>query len=607
MNSANSHVTMPEGWKIVWRWVAFWWPVVIAAFSIAQEPVPEQNVATVTSELSRGVPREQFLSLDGLDAETKRLSEELLFNALDSEAFYTWAGQLKPVSEGFWGGYFSIEQSDLRELERVRAALKAWNVPGLFHADVLVYESLQFGQRYASAYVVHIPSLKALIQRQQSFFARWGITPETPPNEVLMLIERTRQPDDRWRGFGLVFGYPEPAIDFFVAAGMHQRMTGEFIERDFRHLPTFAGRTGRFVYAVSKLSSVTPEEKALERAATRLLSEYRRLRPQYIQPNKNPTGLLRDWMDDGSGICHPAHLSNKLPTKTDAEWDAEIEKQKNRDAQPPKVLFNHLHVVLSPADFDSLRSSVAAMESLAAVDQGFPKFLPVADDSQAIYLRGQDTYIELFGPNNKFNLPVGKMGLGWSVEKVGELDEVERLLRSENPDGYTRVLNRWDVERETPVDWYHALFRTQPIAAKTVWWFSEYHTDFIPALKSLEPTDAVRIARRDFLESRFDAQRWLKNVNRLNLELPAETALTLRADLENVGWRTEEFDARTWMLIGPEFRLLLHLGPADEATALRSIGFSTNQTNGPVLTERIGSSFEIQLDGKGSGWLLFNR
>lgn len=120
------------------------------------------------------VPRDDFFTTESLDDKAKLLSEELLLKALDSEAFYTLVGQLKPVSEGFGGGYFSVEPADLTEIEQVRAALRSWNVPGMFFADVLVYESLQHGQRYASAYVIHVPSLKNLIERESEFFARWG-------------------------------------------------------------------------------------------------------------------------------------------------------------------------------------------------------------------------------------------------------------------------------------------------------------------------------------------------------------------------------------------------------------------------------------------------
>ena len=290
-----------------------------------QEAGSKPPAVALLNTADESVARSEFLSLDSLDEPTKQFSEELLLKALDGEAFYTLVGQLKPVSEGFWGGYFSVDALDLTEVERVRKAVRAWNEPDLFYADVLVYETIQNGQRYASAYVVHIPSLKKLIEDKKEFFGRWGITTDTPPAEVMMAIERSRQPDDRWQGFGLVFGYPEYAIDFFVAAGMHQRTTGEFIERDFRQIPTFSGKTGRFVYAVPKFGRLEQIDTELKRKAALLLIEYKRIRSQYIEPEKNPVGLLRDWMDDGNGSCHPKHLLSKLPVKTDAEIDAEIE------------------------------------------------------------------------------------------------------------------------------------------------------------------------------------------------------------------------------------------------------------------------------------------
>lgn len=62
--------------------------------------------STQEGTLGKGTLRSEFFSLDLLDEPTRKLSEDLLFKALDSEAFYTLVGQLKPVSEGFWGGLF---------------------------------------------------------------------------------------------------------------------------------------------------------------------------------------------------------------------------------------------------------------------------------------------------------------------------------------------------------------------------------------------------------------------------------------------------------------------------------------------------------------------
>ena len=529
--------------------------MVVAGTSFAWLPrvaAQETTFDVVRKVVSPGalgtVPRDDFFSTESLDDKAKLLSEELLLKALDSEAFYTLVGQLKPVSEGFWGGYFSVEPADLTEIEQVRAALRSWNVPGMFFADVLVYESLQHGQRYASAYVIHIPSLKNLIQRESEFFARWGI----------------------------------------------------------RQVATFAGRSGRFVYAVPKLSRPGPEDIALQRRAALFLTEYKRLRPQYTAPTKNPSGLLRDWMDDGHGKCHPDHLLAKLPAKTESELDAEIASWSAAEVRPPEVKFNHLYVVLSQADFDALRTSDFLLNQFAALDQGFPKFLAVDGPCQSIYLRGRDTYIELFGPENKFGEPVGKMGMGWSVEKVGDLDVLQGLLTKDSPDSFTRVLNQWDFDREgAAVNWYHSLFRKQSSTSDAVWWFSETHVDFIPALYPEKSSDGDRISRQDFLASRYDATRILKNFTNLTIHLPLEAARSLRSDLDQVGWRSEEFDSRTWILRGPDFRLMIIVQPEGANARLSSIGFESNPGFETQSQQSLGDEMEVSFDGKQSGWIVF--
>ncbi len=552
------------------------------------------------------ISRDQLFSMESFDQETQKLSDQLLLKALDSEAFYTLVGQLKPVSEGFWGGYFSVDPADLTEIDQVRKALKSWNVPNIFFADVLVYESTSFGQRYASAYVIHIPSLKNLIERKKEFFARWGITPQTPPAEIMMAIERCRQPEDRWRGFGLVFGYPESAIDFFVAAGMHQRSTGEFVERDFRQIATFANRSGRFVYAVPKLSSPSSEEIALQRRAAVLLAEYKRLRPKYMGPSKKPRELLRDWMADEHGHCHPEHMLAKLPPTTEAEIEAEIASWNVAENKPPEVMLNHLYLVLNQEDFNAVRSSDFLVNQFAASDQGLPKFLPVDETCQAIYLRGSETYLELLGPDNKFGEPVGKFGIGWSVEKVGEIDSVEKILTDESPDTFIRSLSQWDFDREDPVHWYHSLFRKQPALAKAVWWFSEYHVDFIPTLYPGPSINDERIARRDFLASRYDSTKILKNLTSLTMELPNEAAKNLRADLEKLGWTIDSFDARTWTMRGPEFRILLTLAKENETARLKSIGFATQPQPAAISPMFIGPHVEVSIGDDKTGWIDFH-
>jgi hypothetical protein len=552
----------------------------------------------------RPIPRDNFFAIESLDEPTRKLSEELLLKALDSEAFYTLVGQLKPVSEGFWGGYFSVDPPELAELEQVRAAVRAWNVPDLFHADVLVYESMQYGLRYASAYVVHIPSLKERIRTKSDFFGRWGIHVDTPPSEIMMAIERSRQPEDRWRGFGLVFGYPEYAIDFFVAAGMHQRSTGEFVERDFRQIATFSGRTGQFVYAVPKLSPPLEQELELQRRSAALLMEYKRLRPQYAAHPSNPVALLRDWMDDGHGHCHPDHLIDKLPASTEAQLDAEIARWAEAENRPPEVRFNHLYVVLSQEEFEAVQSSNFLLNQFAAADQGLPKFLPIDEQAGSICLLGQETYIELANPRTKPEKRVGRIGMVWSVEKVGELDAVERRLTNEAPRSISRLRYLCDLGPEREINWHSALVQESFSLNDTAWWFSETHRDFIPALFPEKGIDRDWVARRDFLETRYKPNRLLRNFTHMTLDIPVEIARQLRSDLEKVGYRTDEFDTRTWILKGADFRLMLLLRTDVTKPKIKTIGFETNPGTSPQSPITVGT-ISITFDGNRSGWIRF--
>lgn len=138
-----------------------------------------------------------------------------------------------------------------------------------------------------------------------------------------------------------------------------------------------------------------------------------------------------------------------------------------------------------------------------------------------------------------------------------------------------------------------------------MWWFSETHVDFIPALYPNKARGRDPITRRDFLESRYDQTRILKNVNNFTFELPFSAARLLRTDLEKVGWRCEEFDSRTWILRGSDFRMMLFVQPKGVQSKIRSIGFDGNSNKAHTSQVSIGSDIQVRCDENGSGCILF--
>lgn len=196
--------------------------------------------------------------------------------ALDGEALFTIAGGLKPMSGGFWQTWIDVAAPDLREVRRVRRELGEWRDDELW-ADVHVFDQVHEGRRAALAYVVDRAALAEILVEHRGFFEPYGLCPDTHPAEVVAVIERMPKLD-RHRGQGLLFGYPQHAIDFFVHAERERDAGREPPKRRFVQIPTFGAAEGRFVYAVPEAHVSTEADRRLAASAGRVLARYRELR-----------------------------------------------------------------------------------------------------------------------------------------------------------------------------------------------------------------------------------------------------------------------------------------------------------------------------------------
>jgi len=215
---------------------------------------------------------------------------------LDCEGLYTVSCGLKPVSDGFWETRFPEKHETSDEVDRARRILECMPLGPDLEAGVYVFFTPFKGQKIASAFVVHKPSLRRLIVRRKDVFDAIGIDVDTAPQRVMEKIDRAPRAS-RWRAFGLVFGYPKYAVDFFVEAGEQQAATKKFVERDFVQLPTFASEEGRFVYAVPKGHVERTEDRDLKSSTGEIFSRYRVWRSVYIGDGKSGAiELLKSWI-----------------------------------------------------------------------------------------------------------------------------------------------------------------------------------------------------------------------------------------------------------------------------------------------------------------------
>lgn len=207
---------------------------------------------------------------------------ELLLRALDREALYTFVAGLKPMSTGFWKGTIDVAAPDTAEIVRIRRALAPLRNQ-TYYADVQTFANAHDGQRHAEAYVVHRAALAAMLSREAAFWSPLGITPCTHAAEVVAIVDRLPRAD-RWRAYGLLFGYPNYAIDFFVEATERARSAGGEVgpgkDREFFHIPTASAAEGQFTWAVPIGHVERDEDRAIRERAAAILAAYRNMAPR---------------------------------------------------------------------------------------------------------------------------------------------------------------------------------------------------------------------------------------------------------------------------------------------------------------------------------------
>lgn len=244
---------------------------------------------------------------ESLPPDLRGRAETLLLKALDGEALYTLASPIKPMSSGIVSIQIDVARPDLAEADALRRILTAWTCGGEIRATLHPFAAVYEGKRFLDAAVFNLPRMQALLRERAAFFGPYGLSPASDPIEVLMAVEHDPA-SARLRGYGYLFGYPDYAVDFFVAASDSQKATGVFVERDFISLPTVLGER-HFVYAAPKGHQLNDADKALRASVERVYADYTARRARHISDGSaaGVLALVREWFDDGRGDVRPSN------------------------------------------------------------------------------------------------------------------------------------------------------------------------------------------------------------------------------------------------------------------------------------------------------------
>ena len=251
--------------------------------------------------------------IETLSPADRVVADRVLLEFADREGLYTLAGGLKPVSSDVRDLAFRIaptlDTSALQRIEQLRRVSAALTC-GELMMFAQIFTATSPGRendtmRNATMVVVHRAALRALMARHSPYFSALGVTASSDPREVVSAVENAPRAE-RWRGYGLLFGYPDEAVAFFVRAGIEGDSTKKIVPRDFRRIETFhkfpesrggPATVSSFVYAVPKGASDSPGDLQLRAKSAPIYARYIEQRARFVKPDSSgAVQLWRAWM-----------------------------------------------------------------------------------------------------------------------------------------------------------------------------------------------------------------------------------------------------------------------------------------------------------------------
>lgn len=180
-----------------------------------------------------------------------------------------------------------------------------------------------------------------------------------------------------------------------------------------------------------------------------------------------------------------------------------------------KVLLDHLYIVVDSLTYEKLTKNNQWKETYASLDIGLPDFAPINNHSSTCFLRGRQHYIEILGPKNNYNEPVGKSGIGFSLKNNNEhfhLGVESKLKASKDSFLYATQTVQMPLG-EHKQTWFKAFYTPSPGTALHTW-YAFYNPSF---LDSLYGNHNSSYSREVFLESTYTDHKLFNGIKEIYL------------------------------------------------------------------------------------------
>lgn len=261
---------------------------------------------------------------------------------------------------------------------------------------------------------------------------------------------------------------------------------------------------------------------------------------------------------------------------------------------------NHVYIVVDGPTFAALRDDPALATLLGRTDGGLPDYAPPQDDADRIFFRGRETYLEIFAPENRFEEPAGKVGLGLGLDASDQFDAVERAWRVHCGDRARRT--SVEYRRSTPpTPWYDAVQCDDTAAgSELAVWAMVYRPEFQRWQAGADASEPPLIRRADILAPRVAAGQGRFDIVGLTLALSPDLRDRLISQLVAAGFqRHNRLDAID--LEGDGLRLRL----VEPSTTRGLIAIDLTVASGAALAAPLGAAV-LTADAGGRASLHFS-
>lgn len=239
---------------------------------------------------------------------------------------------------------------------------------------------------------------------------------------------------------------------------------------------------------------------------------------------------------------------NKKEKKEDFEIIIDrlkIDEAFNKDVS--KLLLDHLYVVVDSITYAKLIKNETWKNKYASLDLGLPNFAPVNNKSSTCYLRGHQHYIEILSPKNRYNEPIGKSGIGFSLKNKGEhfhLGIKPKLKVAKNSFLYATETVQMPLGDHHNHTWFKAFYTPSPGTSLHTW-YGFYNPAFLDTLHGKCHT---RYSRKAFLKPTYKDQKLFNGIKEIHLNCTLNDYHRVTQEMRHLGCKLLGKNGNTLMI-----------------------------------------------------------